>query len=488
MPHDGFTVRELQPAEPTAVQDALEIARLAALSPLDYDRERSAAAERLGVRVTTLDEMVKAARPAPEAATGRAVGLPEVEPWPSPVSAGELFDDLTQTIRRHVVLPEAAAVAIAGWVLHTYVYEQFQHTPRLAITSPAKRCGKSTLLDVLRATCRRPLKADSISAAGTFRTVEALSPVTLLIDEADAFLQQNEELRGILNSGFERSGEVIRVVEIRGEQQPVTFRTFAPVALACIGDLPGTLEDRAIPVSLQRKTAGETVVKLRAPGARARLHDLARKAARWAADRGPHLNPDPAVPEALGDREGDITVPLLSIADDAGGGWPERLRASLITLFRKRNADAGAADLGTLLLADLKSLFDELSATRLPSAQIVERLTRLEDRPWSEFRNGRPITPPQLAAALRPFGVRPVTIRTGTETAKGYHRDALAEAWERYLTPAHTLSALEGGAEPSHRHKQGNSRLTAILKPSHRGAVLRPKNRGNPQKTWRVTV
>jgi hypothetical protein len=134
------------------------------------------------------------------------------------VSAAELLDDLSLTIRRHVVMPEAVAVAIASWVLHRYVYGQFQHTPRLAITSPAKRCGKSTLLDVLRATCRRPLKADSISAAGTFKTLEALSPVTLPIDGADALLPQNEELRGIPNSGFERSGEVIRVVEIRGEQ------------------------------------------------------------------------------------------------------------------------------------------------------------------------------------------------------------------------------------------------------------------------------
>jgi putative DNA primase/helicase len=235
---------------------------------------REGAAKELGIRVSVLDQLVAAARPAPEATTGRSVGLPVVEPWPSPVSAAEMLDNLALTIRRHVVLPEAASVAIAGWVLHTYVYERFQHTPRLEITSPAKRCGKSTLLDVLRATCRRPLKADNISAAGTLRTVEAISPVTILIYEADAFLPQNEELRGILNSGFERSGEVIRVVEIRCEQQPVTFRTFAPVALACIGDLPGTLEDRAIPIALQRKTAGETVTKLRAPGARAELHNL----------------------------------------------------------------------------------------------------------------------------------------------------------------------------------------------------------------------
>jgi hypothetical protein len=188
------------------------------------------------------------------------------------------------------------------------------------VTSPAKRCGKSTLLDLLRATCHRPLKADNISASGVFRTVEALRPLTLLVDEADSFLGDNEELRGILNSGFERSGEVIRVVEVKGEWQPTRFTTFCPVALAGIGRLPGTLEDRAVPVVLVRKAAAETVVKLRARGARAALHDLARKLARWAGDRGPHLPMDPAVPDALGDAPAVRGIPEPAAARRGVGG------------------------------------------------------------------------------------------------------------------------------------------------------------------------
>lgn len=46
----------------SSLELAAEIARLALLSPLQYDRERIAAAERLGVRVATLDEEVTAAR------------------------------------------------------------------------------------------------------------------------------------------------------------------------------------------------------------------------------------------------------------------------------------------------------------------------------------------------------------------------------------------------------------------------------------------
>jgi Protein of unknown function (DUF3631) len=460
----------------TGAGDAAEIARLAALDPVAYDRERDAAAERMRIRVSTLDAQVQAARPKPEAANGRAVALAEVEPWSEPVAGAELLLDLVAAIRRHVVLSSSAADCAALWIAHTRVHHRFQHSPRLSITSPVKRCGKSTLLDVLRATCRRPLKADSISASGVFRTVEALRPLTLLVDEADAFLGGNEELRGVLNSGFERSGEVVRVAEVRVELQPVRFATFCPVALAGIGRLPGTLEDRAVPIVLQRKAAAEGVVKLRAPGARAALRDLARKLARWAADRARHLAAEPEVPDALGDREGDISVPLLSIADDAGGEWPARARRALLEVFGHRAATEGGAEADTLLLADIRGLFLGLSATRLTSDVIVARLVEMEERPWPEWRAGRPMTKAQLARALAPFGVRPGTIRTGAGTAKGYRREAFEEAWARYLPAGTSPSASAGGFGPSHHHRPGNSRASAEGDAVTPAAVSRGEN------------
>jgi hypothetical protein len=347
-----------------------------------------------------------------------------------------------------VILPAPAADAVALWIAHTWVADRFQHSPRLGIGSPAKRCGKSTLLDVLRATCRRPLKADNISASGVFRTVEVLREeggLTLLVDEADSFLGDNEELRGILNSGFERSGEVIRVAEIEGALRPVRFATFCPVALAGIGKLPDTLADRCVPITLQRKSAAETVVKLRAPGARATLHNAARCLARWSADRAARLPLDPAVPDAMGDREGDIAIPLLSLADDAGGDWPARARRALLDVFGLRNRAEGNAEAGALLLADLRRLFSERGATRLPSTEIVADLEKMEERPWPEWRHGKPMTAVQLAVALAPFGVRPTTYRQPAGgTVKGYQRDHFEEAWTRYLPP----SAVSPGPAP----------------------------------------
>jgi putative DNA primase/helicase len=388
--------------------------------------------------------MVEPLRPKPEAADVRSVSLQHVEPWPEPVAGDVLLDALARTVRRHVILPGDAADAVALWIAHTWVAEHFQHSPRLGIGSPAKRCGKSTLLDVLRATCRRPLKADNISASGVFRTVEALREeggLTLLVDEADSFLGDNEELRGILNSGFERSGKVIRVVEVRGDFQAVRFSTFCPVALAGIGKLPDTLADRCVPITLQRKAMSETVTKLREPGARAALHKAARCLARWSADRGPHLPPDPVVPDEMGDREGDISIPLLSIADDAGGDWPARARRALLDVFGLRNRTEGNAEAGALLLADLRRLFTERGAARLPSAEIIAELEKMEERPWPEWRHGKPMSAVQLAAAVAPFGVRPGIFRPpGGQPVKGYQRGHFEDAWTRYLPPPDTPS------------------------------------------------
>ena len=61
-------------------------------------------------------------------------------------------------------------------------------SPRLAFSSPTKGCGKTTALDVMGQLVLRPLAAANVSPSAIFRVVEACHP-TLLIDEADSFLQ-----------------------------------------------------------------------------------------------------------------------------------------------------------------------------------------------------------------------------------------------------------------------------------------------------------
>jgi hypothetical protein len=163
---------------------------------------------------------------------GRPLNLPAPEPWPEPVNGAALVPELTGAILKYVVLTENDALAVAMWILHAYCFDAFACTPRLAITAPEKRCGKTTLLDVIGLLVPRPLSTANISAAATFRTIEAVRP-TLLIDEADTFLSENEELRGILNSGHRKGGQVIRTVgddfEVRASLQ---VRQHAKLSLA----------------------------------------------------------------------------------------------------------------------------------------------------------------------------------------------------------------------------------------------------------------
>jgi putative DNA primase/helicase len=300
-----------RPIETKTDADA-EIARLAALTPVQYERERKAAAERLDIRATILDKLVQAERPEDDSKQGRAISFPEPEPWPEPVSGARLLDGIADAISKHIILADAARDTTALWSVHTYLLDGSLVSPRLAVTSPEKRCGKTTLLDVCSRLALKPLSAAHVTAAAMFRTVEAYRP-TLLIDEADTFLRDNEELRGIINSGHRKGGSVLRTVG--DDHEPRAFATYAACAIALIGRLPETLHDRSVIVALKRRLPSEPIKSFRSDRTE-QLDALARQAARWASDNAERVaNADPKMPEGVFNREADNWRPLLAIAD-----------------------------------------------------------------------------------------------------------------------------------------------------------------------------
>src|SRR5262249_4841654 len=109
---------------------------------------------------------------------------------------------------------------------------------------------KSTVLTLIGALTPRALSASNITPAAVFRTVEKWHP-TLIIDEADTFLKDNDDLRGILNCGHHRANAY--VLRPTGDNhEPKRFCTWAPKVVALIGKLPPTLASRAIHVRLKR--------------------------------------------------------------------------------------------------------------------------------------------------------------------------------------------------------------------------------------------
>jgi hypothetical protein len=265
--------------------DTAEISRLASLPRIQYERERIAAAERLHIRPAILDAEVKAARPHETKGQGRTFELEKIEPWEQPVDGAVLLGEICTTIRRYIVLPDESIGALALWALHTHCFDCFGHSPRAAITSPEKGCGKTTTLDVLSALVAGPLPTSNATVSAIFRTVELSAP-TLLIDEADTFLKENDELRGILNTGHRRGGQVIRTVG--DDHEPRLFSTWAPAAIAMIGRLPDTLNDRSVVISLRRRKPSEKIESFRADRAD-HLKILQRKMARWARDHSQAL-------------------------------------------------------------------------------------------------------------------------------------------------------------------------------------------------------
>ena len=404
---------------------------------------------------------------------GRGLTLSPPEPSSEPVDGVRLLDELAATFRRHVALPEGAAEAQALWIVHSYALDAAFASPLLALTSPEKRCGKTTNLEVLAALASCPLPASNITPAALFRAIEKFHP-TLLVDEADTFLATNDELRGVLNSGHTRTtAQVIRTV---GEDhEPRIFSTWCPKVIALIGRLPGTLEDRAIVVSLRRRTAGEAVERLRRDRLNDRLAALRSRIARWVADHRADLQQaESEVPEALHDRAQDNWRPLLAIADLAGGDWPQRARQSALALGAGSARDDDSAR--TLLLADIRDLFTEQDARFLPSEEIVHALIGLEERPWADWGKGKPLTKNHLARLLRPFGVRPNVQRDGAGTARGYAADDFEDAFARYLPlqPKQPKQPTNGAAFGGFANRNTRPPVTVAEsgeKPRHPGVV-----------------
>jgi hypothetical protein len=441
-----------------------ELERLAKLSAVQYEHERKQAAERLNVRAFILDRLVAAERArlgldGEDGKQGHAIEFATSEPWPEPVHGAELLDEIAKAIGAHVIMAEHARHACALWVVHSYLLDHFMISPRLAIRSPVKGCGKTTLLDVLSRLVPRPLPAANVSPSAIFRVIEGHRP-TMLIDEADTLFGEGDDaLRGVLNSGHRRGGAVLRTVG--DEHEPRAFATYAATAIALIGALPGTLADRSIDIGLARRKPDEKIAAFRLDRT-VGLDTLARQCARWAQDHGERVGGiDPPVPAGLYNRAADNWRPLLAIAEVAGGSWPQRACAAALETV---GGDVDEVSRLELLLGDVRDVFDELEVDTVSSAHLIERLVEIVPRPWGEYgRSGKPLTQNKLARLLKPVAITVELV--GKDRVRSYKRERFEEAFERYLCPkggsnrSIAPNADEmGTSEPSQSARPGNGR------------------------------
>jgi hypothetical protein len=314
--------------------------------------------------------------------------------------------------------------------------DAWESTPRIAFLSPEPGSGKTRALELTETLVPRPVEAVNVTPAYLFRKVadEGGRP-TILFDEIDTVFgpkaKDNEEIRGLLNAGH-RQGAVAGRCVVRGKAiETEEIPAYCAVALAGLDDLPDTIRTRSIIVRMRRRAPNEIVEPYRRRDHAPLGHCLRDQLSSWAEDGETELaNARPEMPEGVVDRDADVWEPLLAVADAVGGDWPRLARVSAVTLVTL--ARVGTPSLGIRLLSDLRGIFGD--EDHLPTAAILEALCKMDEAPWGDLR-GKPLDSRGLARRLDKYGVKPKTIRTMAGTAKGYAREDLHDAWQRYLSP-----------------------------------------------------
>jgi hypothetical protein len=395
-------------------------------------------------------EQLLKGKPKEESRNGSQPEDPE-PPSDESTDGATLLDELRNTLTRYVIFPSNhAASATALWIAATHTLPAFECAPRLVITSPGKRCGKTRLLDIIDGTCYRPLSTVDATVAAIFRSLGGKHPRTLLIDEADAIFgtkkaaEQNEDLRKLLNAGHQRGRPALRCVG--PNQKPTQFDTFAMAAIAGIGAMPDTITDRAVNIQMSRRSQSEPVAKFRSRRDGPLLNQLRERLSAWASPRIKELSTiEPVMP--VEDRAADTWEPLICIADAAGGHWPNTARAACIALVEASDESDEDKSLDAKLLVDIQQIFSDKKTSFLESQHLVDELRSIEESPWKDFD----LTPNKLAYRLRDFKVKPR--RNPAGTARGYTLESFIDSFERYIRqkPSNVRnSTSEGdGSNPS---------------------------------------
>jgi len=349
----------------------------------------------------------------------------------SPIEPG-VIASTESFIRRFCILPDAAYLPLALWAAATHLPDVFDAFPYIALLSPAKRCGKTRVLEVLELLTSNAWRGTSATSAALFRMMENVP--TLLLDEVEALgnskpSESAQAVLAVLNAGHRKGATIPRCVP--PDFKVRNFPVYGPKAFAAIGMLPDTLADRCIHVTMQRKTPSQTVGRFLQGRAKADAEPVRESLEEWAkayqeSVRCAYENMNDL--KFLSDRDADLWMPLFAVCTVAA---PERLgelQRCAVALSREKAAGDVEDSLPLKLLADVQKVWPT-GADRMTTATLLQGLKEIAESPWA----AHDLNANRLSAMLRPFGIASRQIRTGVETVKGYLRASLDEAFCRYL-------------------------------------------------------
>lgn len=378
---------------------------------------------------------------------GQVVPLkPKANGKPS-ADGAEALDNVRAFISKYCILPSPAALdAVTLWAAHTWVVEVLDTTPRLAVLAAEAESGKTRVLELLEQLVRAPEKAGSSTAAAIFRLVDAGHEddgelPTLLLDEAQHMFRPARgsdpgggDIRAIVNDGYRRGATAQRC---DGPNNKVKrFRSYAPVAMAGLkGFLPDDTRSRSIVIRMRRRAPGERVASFRYRTVIPEAEPIRDALSSWMRSVvGRAGSSIPEMPAGVTDRSADVWDALLTVADLAGGHWPETARTACAEFVLGGN-EVDDLSVGEKLLAKMREVLTDERA--MSTADLLARINADDELPFGAWNKGNGASTNWLCHELREHEVRTKNVRPpgSAATTNGYHIDQFADAFARYLPP-----------------------------------------------------
>lgn len=352
------------------------------------------------------------------------MALPEpLTSFEGPVNIRVLADQADLLIKKHSVMTKEERSAIVLWSLSTYGYDIHRIFPRLAIISPLRRCGKSTLLEVLGALCKNVVSSSNLTTGSIIRIKQKIDP-TLIIDEADTFIASADgDLKGILNAGHSKANAtVLRCHGENFEMKP--FDVWFPIAFASIGEVYETLMDRSVVIRLRRKKEDEKVARM-GPDIYESFLQFRMQVFTWFEQNLGPLKSDTIEPDFIGnDRARDNWIPLFTIANAISDEWLERCTSAYKFLTVPLEDE-----LPVRLLKDVHEILSRTSGRSIGSTELTKQLKGIDTSPWAS----KNLSTHNLCSMLSTFGIKTRSVRINGQVLRGFKREEFTDAFERYI-------------------------------------------------------
>lgn len=300
----------------------------------------------------------------------KVLSVPDEERWPakgrygwlkyatgkaSPIDREALYTEIRAIYVRHLEYADETYHDVAAlYTIGSYLFRIWSAYPYLHLNG-TRASGKSQTLRVMQGLGLNALSAGSMSQSALLRTASG-NPGVVCVDEAEQLNgEKGEDLRLLLNGGYQASGMAIRSEKDATDNwHPVEYPTYGPKVLASINPLEPTLQSRCIVISTEPtirpipdfKPDAEEWVDVRGQLYHFALQHAPAIAAlteTWDATLRAQRAPD------LISRQWELAKPLVVLADYCGG---PPLADRLIAFFRAYYATQAKT-------------FDEIDRTRI---------------------------------------------------------------------------------------------------------------------------